>query len=108
MGAGLGALMTAYALICNNSRLTLVVLLHLSSSGAAAHADVLQRSSETCGLMALEVGEGNEDVCIHDGLADLCIFHIFSTHYRYFHIVVTLKSICNDYMGSCGERAEAI
>ena len=52
------------------------VHLHLAGAGAAAHAQVLQRSAEARQLVPLEVGEGDDDVRVHDGRAYLGLLDV--------------------------------
>ena len=53
---------------------------HLARPGAAAHAQVLDGPAKARGLMALEVVQADDDVRVHDGLADLGLLHIVALH----------------------------
>ena len=48
-----------------------MAVLALTGPGAAAHADVLDGSAEAGHLVALEVGEADEHIRVHDGPANL-------------------------------------
>ena len=51
-----------HACVAVHGRFAAVVLLHLAGPAAAAHADILEGSSESGRLMALEVVQADEDV----------------------------------------------
>ena len=42
-----------------------IMLLHLSCTAASAHSDVFDCASETSTFMALEMGQRDQDICIH-------------------------------------------
>ena len=84
------------------------MLLHLSGPTAAAHADVFQSAAEARLLMALEVGQGDEHVGIHDGPADLGLLHQLAAHHRHSHLVAALDAVCDDDLASRGQGIEAV
>ena len=57
-----------------------VMHLHLACPGAAAHADVLKGSAKACRLMALEMGQGYEDIRVHDSPSYLGFPDILPIH----------------------------
>ena len=84
------------------------MLLHLARPGAAAHADVFQRAAHACLLMALEVGQGDEHVGVHDGPADLGGFYILAALYGDLHLVGALQTVGDDDVAAGGVRGKAI
>ena len=81
---------------------------HFPRPAATAHADVLDRAAEASQLMPLEMGQGNEDICIHDSPSDECRFENFSPVHRHFHIVRTFQTIADDELAACGQRRKAV
>ena len=66
------------------------MLLGFSGTGTAAHANVFDGAAESGHLMALEMGQADEDICIHDSTSDLGCFYIFTAFYRNFDIIGAL------------------
>ena len=85
-----------------------VVLLHLAGAAAAAHADVLETSAEARRLVTLEVRQGDEDVGVHHGAADLGVFDILAALDRHLHLVVALQAVGDDDLAARRHRAEAV
>ena len=61
---------TSAAALFRNMGLAVRVLLGLACTGAAAHTDIFDGASETSHLMALEMGEADEHIGIHDSTSD--------------------------------------
>ena len=101
-----GAAADAEALV--NGGLFIGVHFHLARAGAAAHAEVLQRAAEAGGLVALEVGEGDDDVGVHQGAADLGRGTVLRALDRDFHLIRALQAIGDDDVAARGERGEAV
>ena len=72
------------------------VLLHLARAGAAAHADVLDGTAEAGGLVALEVGQADEDVRVHDGAADLGRLAVFAVRHRHLHFIGAAQAVTDE------------
>ena len=58
--------------------------------------------------MALEVGQGDEHVGIHDGPADLGLLHQLTARHRHSHLVAALDAVCDDDLTSRGHGVEAV
>ena len=54
------------------------------------------------------MGQGDEHVGIHDGPADLGVFHILAALHRDFHLVGALEAVGNDDMTACGVGGKAV
>ena len=76
---------------------------HLSGAGAAAHADILERSAEAGSLMALEMREGDEIIGVHDGASDFGLLDVIAALHRDERLVCALESVCDDDMAAGGE-----
>ena len=61
-----------------NAWFSITVLLHLTSSGAGAHADIFDGAAKSGHLVALKMGQGNQYVSIHNGMTDLRLFYVFA------------------------------
>ena len=84
------------------------MLLHLARAGAAAHADILERTAEAGGLVALEVGQADEHVRIHDGAADLGGLAVFAVRHRHFHLIRAAQTVTNDHLTAGGHGPETV
>ena len=80
----------------------------LAGARAAAHADVLERAAEARGHVALGVREGDEDIRVHDGAADLCRAQIFAAADWHEVIVLALEPVGNDALRTGGHGRIAI
>ena len=89
-------------------RLAGVVLLHLARARATAHADILERAAEAARLMALEVGQRNEHIRVHDGLSDLGFLDVFAALDRHISFVRAFQAVRNDDMAAGRERRKAV
>ena len=107
VGADALAGTAANALFFLHEGLAVTVLLHLAGAGAAAHAQVLQRAAKAGGFMALEVGQGDHHVGIHNGLADLGLLHILQIDGNQ-GLVGALQAVGNDHMAAGLQRGEAV
>ena len=58
--------------------------------------------------MALEVGQGDEHIGIHDGAADLGGLHILAARHRHLHLVVALQTIGDEDLTAGGHGVEAV
>ena len=108
VGADPGTHPAAHAVFMVHMGLSGVVLLHLPGPAAAAHADVFQSAAEARLLMALEVGQGDEHVGIHDGPTDLGLLHQLTAHHRHSHLVAALDAVCDDDLTSRGHGVESV
>ena len=88
--------------------LAVTMLLHLACTGTSSHPKVLQRSSETRALMALEVGQGNDHISITKGSSNLRFLDILSVPYRDEHLVVALDAIGDDDLATGCDCVETI
>ena len=100
MGAYPCAGAAAYAKLLFHKRLPIAVLLHFAGPGAAAHAKVLHSPAKACRLMPLKVGKGDDNISIHNRLANLGLFHIFKV-YGHDRLVGALEPI-GDYDMAAG------
>ncbi len=98
----------AAATLLVDRRLAAVVLVHLAGSGAAAHADVLEGTAEAGGLVPLEVRQGNENIRIHDGTADVGLGAIFAVPDRNRYIIGALQTVTDDHLTSGGDGIKAV
>ena len=89
-------------------RMTALVLLHLSGTASAAHADILDRSAEAGLLMAFEVCKRNKDIGIHNGPADISFLAVFPVGNRHKDIISTAKTVTNDYLAACRNSIKAV
>ena len=80
----------------------------LALIGAAAHAQVLQRATEACLLMALEVVQGDDDIRIHNGPADFRLLHHRAPRHRHSYIIGALQAVGNDHMAAGGVGSKAV
>ena len=87
--------------------LALPVLLHLAGAGAAAHAEVFQRTAEACLFMALEMAQRDDDVGIHDGLADLGFLYQREIDGDK-RLIGAFEAVGNDHMAARLQRGEAV
>ena len=108
VGADPGTGMAAHALFLLDEGLAGVVLLHLAGPAAAAHADVLETSAHAGLLMPLEVGEGDEDIRVHDGPADLGLLHVFAACHGDGDLVVALEAVADEDVAAGGVGGEAV
>ncbi len=104
----LGAAVAAAAQPLLHGGLAGSVLLHLARAGAAAHADILERTAKAGGLVALEVGQADEHIRIHDGAADLGGLAVFAVGHRHFHLIRAAQTVTNDHLTAGGHGPEAV
>ena len=108
MGADFGAGLAANALFLLHKGLAGVVLLHLARPGAAAHADVFQRAAHARLLVALEVGEADEHVRVHDGPSDFGLRHVLAALHGDGHLVGALQPVGDEHVAARCIGAEAV
>ena len=58
--------------------------------------------------MALEVAQGNQDICVHESSSDQCRLTILSVHNLYFHIIRSSQTVCDDDMASRCDGIESV
>ena len=80
-----------------NAGSAVTMLLLLTFTGTAAHTDIFHSAAEAGGFVALKVRQGNKDICIHDGAADLCFGHVISVD-RNFYFIGSLQTVRDQYM----------
>ena len=102
VGADLGAGVAAYAQLLLDEGFAGVVLLHLTRTGAAAHADVFQAAAEARLLVAFEMGQGDEHIGVHHRPADLGLLHILAALHGDGHLVIALQTVGNNDMAAGG------
>ena len=108
MGAVFHALAAADALILIDDGLAGAVHLLLAGARAAAHADVLERAAEAGGHVSLGMREGDEDIGIHDGAADLRRAQIFAAADGHEVVVLALEPVGNDALRAGGHGRVAV
>ena len=108
MGTLGGTLPAAHAVLLIDHRLTLSVLLHLAPAGTAAHAQVLNGAAKAGLLMTLEVGQRNDHVSLHNGLADLGRGDVLRALHRHLHVIVTTQAVADNNLTAGRQRRKAI
>ena len=113
IGDGIGAALpgtaaAALAEFCVHLWFAGRMLLHLSCSAARAHTDVLDGTTETSHLMALEMGQADENIRIHDGPANLGLLDILTILDRHLSLIRTPETIGDDDLAARRERIEAV
>ena len=104
----LGAAVAAPAQALLHCRLAGGVLLHLAGPGAAAHADVLDGTPKAGGLVALEVGQADEHIRVHDGAADLGGLAVFAARHRHLHLIGAAQAVGDEHLTAGGHGPEAV
>ena len=92
--------MTADAEFLLDGRFAVAVLFHFSGAGAAAHADVLDGSAEPGHFVSLEMIQGDENIGVHDGASDFCLFDVFSVRDGDRDIIGSLETVADDDVAS--------
>ena len=72
------------------------MLLHLARAATAAHAEILHAAAEARLLVALEMGERNDDVGIHERVTDLGLLHVLAALHRDERLVRALEAVGDD------------
>ena len=88
--------------------ISVVVLLAFAGPGTAAHADVLDGPAEAGHFVALEVGEADEYVRVHDGPADLGLLYVLAAPDRHQHVVGALQPVSDQEGAACREGGKAV
>ena len=107
VGADLAARAAADALGLVHGGLAVGVHFLLARAGAAAHAEIFDRATDARGLVALEVGQGDDDIGIHQCAADAGVLYILAVN-RNGDIVRALQAVGNDDMAARRIRREAV
>ena len=84
------------------------MLLHLASTAAASHAQVLHGAAKSGLLMALKVGEADHNVGVHECLADLGLVHVLTALDRNECLIGALEAVGDDNLTARGIRGEAV
>ena len=100
--------MAAAALFGDNLGLAEAVHGHFTGAATAAHTDIFDGASEARHFMSLEVGQGNEDVGVHDGAADESALEFRAVFQRYFHVVGTLQTVADDDLAAGAQGGESV
>ena len=58
--------------------------------------------------MAFEVGQADDDIGVHDSVADLGVFHQLTVVYRHCHLVRTPQAIADDDGTAAGDVVEPV
>ena len=82
--------------------------LHLPGAGAAAHADILDRTADPGVFMALEMGQRDDDIRIHQRPADLGLFNIVAPLDGNGNLIVALQAVGDQDMAACGILRKAV
>ena len=104
----LGAAVAAAAQALLHLRVSGGVLYHLARARAAAHADVLESTAEAGGFVALEMGQADKDICVHDGAADFCRLAVFAVRHRHLCFIGAAQAVRNDDLTAGGHGPEAV
>ena len=102
------AQLTTAATLLADAGLATAMLLGLTRARAATHTDILNRATEACHLVALEVAQADKYICVHNGATNLCSLHILSALDGYIYIVRTLQIIANNNGTANGHRSKTI
>src|SRR5699024_3224944 len=78
------------------------MLLHLAGPAAAAHADVLDSAAKSGGLVALEVGQADQDIGVHNGPADLGRLAVFPVGHGDLHLVGAPQAVPDQDLAAGG------
>ena len=84
------------------------MLLHLARAGTAAHADVLDGAAEAGGLVALEMGQADKDIGVHDGAADLGGLAVFAIWHRHLNLIGAAQTVADQDLAAGGHGPEAV
>ena len=106
--AGPGAALTAPAQLRVDHGRALVVLVHLPGPAAAAHADVLQRAAEARLLVALEMGQRDQDVGVHQRLAHQRGLAVLAVRHGHLHLVRAPQAVRDNDLTAGGDGIEAV
>ena len=104
----LGTAVAAAAQALLHLRVSGGMLYHLACAGATAHADVLESTAEAGGFVALEMGQADKDVRIHDGAADLCRLAVFAVRHRHLCLIGAAQAVRNDDLTAGGHGPETV
>ncbi len=96
------------ALVLYDMGLSGRVLLHLSGPAPAAHSDILDGTAESGLLVALEVGERDEDIRVHDGGAYQGRFAVFPVPNRDLDLVRPPEAVGDDDVTAGGDRVKSV
>lgn len=107
VGTDVHTIATADAFVLLDLRLSIAVHLHLSGTRATAHTHILQSTAKTSTFMALEVGEADQDIGIHQCTAYLGLFHVFTCN-RNQHFIRTLQAVSDQDMTAGGVGHETV
>ena len=108
MGADLSTLLTANTQILIYVRFSGTVHFHFACTGTASHTDVFQCTAKSGGFMAFKMGEGNENVRIHNCAADFGLFHILAALHRHQRFIGSFQAVGDQYLAAGGERIKAV
>ena len=89
-------------------RMTALVLLHLTRTGTAPHADVLYTAAKACLLMSFEMRKGDKDIGIHHGTADVSFLAVLTIGNWNDYVVSSSKSVSDDYLASGSNRVKTV
>ena len=95
VGTLLLALPASPAGVGGNLRRSTAVLLGFARPGAAAHADIFDGPAKAGHLMALEVGQTDKHIRIHNGTTDFRLFHVLAAPYRDIHVIGALQAVAD-------------
>ena len=84
------------------------MLLHLARTGTAAHADVLDGPAEAGRFVALEVGQADEHIRVHDGTADLGGLAVFAARHRHLHLIGAAQAVGDEHLTAGSHGPEAV
>ena len=103
-----GAFTAGTAQIRTDDRLAVAVLLHFSGPASAAHAQIFDRTAEAGHFMSLEVIEGDDDIRVIQGTADISLFAVFTAGNGNGDVIGFLQAIADDDIAACGDAVEAV
>ena len=105
----LGAVAAADAVFgLGDDGLAVGVLIHLPGAAAAAHADILDGPAEAGQFVALKMVEGDEDVRVHDGAADLGVFDVFAVRNGHLDLIRAAQAVRDENLTAGRHGPEAV
>ncbi len=106
--AVLGADLASFADALIHRQLARAVLLHLAGAGTAAHAQILDSTAHTQHFMCFEVVHGDDDIRVHDCLADLGVLYKSRSFQGNIDLIRPFQTVADDHLTSAGIVIETV
>ena len=108
VSANLDAVAAAHAFFLVHHHLAVGVHLHLAGPAAAAHTDILNGAAEPGHLVALKVGQGNNNIRIGQSVTDFSFLHKFAVGYGEQSFVRAFQTVGDNHMAVRAQRVKAV